>query len=90
MPNGGWNMSEVNGTVAVCKTHIEAEEAVKASQRGGIGGRSAPTLFTPIRLGAVEAPNRLVMAPLTRDARWTAPGADSIDGRILFPEGSAA
>jgi N-ethylmaleimide reductase len=59
-------MSEVNGTVAVCKTHIEAEEAVKASQRGGIGGRSAPTLFTPIRLGAVEAPNRLVMAPLTR------------------------
>jgi N-ethylmaleimide reductase len=25
-----------------------------------------PTLFTPLRLGAVEAPNRLVMAPLTR------------------------
>ena len=27
---------------------------------------NTPTLFTPIRLGAVEAPNRLVMAPLTR------------------------
>ena len=25
-----------------------------------------PTLFDPIRLGAVEAPNRIVMAPLTR------------------------
>jgi N-ethylmaleimide reductase len=25
-----------------------------------------PTLFTPIRLGAVSAPNRIVMAPLTR------------------------
>jgi len=25
-----------------------------------------PTLFTPLRLGAIEAPNRLVMAPLTR------------------------
>ena len=25
-----------------------------------------PNLFTPIRLGAVEAPNRIVMAPLTR------------------------
>ena len=24
------------------------------------------TLFTPVRFGAVEAPNRLVMAPLTR------------------------
>jgi N-ethylmaleimide reductase len=27
---------------------------------------SIPTLFTPIRLGAIEAPNRIVMAPLTR------------------------
>ena len=27
---------------------------------------NTPTLFTPVRLGAVEAPNRLVMAPLTR------------------------
>ena len=27
---------------------------------------STPTLFTPVRLGAIEAPNRLVMAPLTR------------------------
>ena len=26
----------------------------------------AATLFTPVRLGAVEAPNRIVMAPLTR------------------------
>jgi N-ethylmaleimide reductase len=26
----------------------------------------APTLFSPVRLGAVEAPNRIVMAPLTR------------------------
>lgn len=25
-----------------------------------------PTLFTPVRLGAVHAPNRIVMAPLTR------------------------
>jgi len=25
-----------------------------------------PNLFTPVRLGAVEAPNRIVMAPLTR------------------------
>ena len=27
---------------------------------------TTPTLFTPIRLGAVEAPNRILMAPLTR------------------------
>ena len=27
---------------------------------------NTPTLFTPLRLGAVEVPNRLVMAPLTR------------------------
>jgi N-ethylmaleimide reductase len=27
---------------------------------------NTPTLFTPLRLGAIEAPNRLVMAPLTR------------------------
>lgn len=27
---------------------------------------SAPTLFDPIALGAIEAPNRIVMAPLTR------------------------
>jgi N-ethylmaleimide reductase len=27
---------------------------------------NTPSLFTPVRLGAVEAPNRLVMAPLTR------------------------
>ena len=27
---------------------------------------NTPNLFTPVRLGAVEAPNRLVMAPLTR------------------------
>jgi N-ethylmaleimide reductase len=27
---------------------------------------SSPSLFTPLRLGAVEAPNRVVMAPLTR------------------------
>ena len=27
---------------------------------------SAPNLFTPIRLGAIEAPNRIFMAPLTR------------------------
>jgi 2,4-dienoyl-CoA reductase-like NADH-dependent reductase (Old Yellow Enzyme family) len=26
----------------------------------------APTLFTPLRLGAIEIPNRVVMAPLTR------------------------
>ena len=25
-----------------------------------------PTLFTPVKLGAIDAPNRLVMAPLTR------------------------
>ncbi len=25
-----------------------------------------PTLFTPIRLGDLELPNRIVMAPLTR------------------------
>jgi 2,4-dienoyl-CoA reductase-like NADH-dependent reductase (Old Yellow Enzyme family) len=25
-----------------------------------------PSLFDPIRLGAVEAPNRILMAPLTR------------------------
>src|ERR1700712_30714 len=25
-----------------------------------------PTLFDPIRLGAIEAPNRILMAPLTR------------------------
>jgi 2,4-dienoyl-CoA reductase-like NADH-dependent reductase (Old Yellow Enzyme family) len=24
-----------------------------------------PTLFDPIRLGAIEAPNRILMAPLT-------------------------
>ena len=30
----------------------------------------APTLFDPIRLGAIEAPNRILMAPLTR-ARGT-------------------
>ena len=27
---------------------------------------NTPTLFTPLRLGAVNAPNRIVMAPLTR------------------------
>lgn len=27
---------------------------------------NTPNLFTPIRLGAIEAPNRIVMAPLTR------------------------
>ena len=27
---------------------------------------NTPNIFTPVRLGAVEAPNRLVMAPLTR------------------------
>jgi N-ethylmaleimide reductase len=27
---------------------------------------STPDLFTPVRLGAIEAPNRIVMAPLTR------------------------
>jgi len=27
---------------------------------------NTPTLFTPVRLGAVNAPNRIVMAPLTR------------------------
>jgi hypothetical protein len=27
---------------------------------------TTPTLFTPIRLGAIEAPNRILMAPLTR------------------------
>ena len=27
---------------------------------------NTPTLFTPVRLGAVEAPNRIMMAPLTR------------------------
>lgn len=27
---------------------------------------TTPTLFSPIRLGAIEAPNRIVMAPLTR------------------------
>ena len=27
---------------------------------------NTPNLFTPVRLGAVEAPNGLVMAPLTR------------------------
>ena len=27
---------------------------------------SIPTLFTPVHLGAIEAPNRIVMAPLTR------------------------
>ncbi|MDR7060272.1 MULTISPECIES: alkene reductase [unclassified Sphingopyxis] len=27
---------------------------------------SAPSLFDPIKLGAIEAPNRIVMAPLTR------------------------
>jgi len=27
---------------------------------------NTPNLFTPVRLGAVEAPNRIVMAPLTR------------------------
>ena len=25
-----------------------------------------PTLFDPIRLGAIDAPNRILMAPLTR------------------------
>ena len=27
---------------------------------------NTPDLFTPVRLGAIEAPNRIVMAPLTR------------------------
>jgi N-ethylmaleimide reductase len=27
---------------------------------------NTPTLFTPVRLGAIEAPNRIVMSPLTR------------------------
>ena len=27
---------------------------------------NTPNLFTPVRLGALEAPNRMVMAPLTR------------------------
>jgi 2,4-dienoyl-CoA reductase-like NADH-dependent reductase (Old Yellow Enzyme family) len=26
-----------------------------------------PTLFDPIRIGSIEAANRIVMAPLTRD-----------------------
>ena len=33
----------------------------------------APDLFTPIRLGGLELPNRIVMAPLTRN-RAAQPG----------------
>jgi N-ethylmaleimide reductase len=29
-----------------------------------------PTLFQPIKIGAIEAPNRIIMAPMTR-ARGT-------------------
>src|ERR1035437_7936459 len=33
---------------------------------------NSPTLFTPLRIGAVNAPNRILMAPLTR--RRAGPG----------------
>ena len=31
------------------------------------GGKDAPDLFTPLALGPYELPNRLVMAPMTRN-----------------------
>jgi 2,4-dienoyl-CoA reductase-like NADH-dependent reductase (Old Yellow Enzyme family) len=48
---------------------------------------NAPTLFTPVRLGAVEAPNRLVMAPLTwmRAATGRAPTPLMAVNRIPAP-----
>lgn len=40
---------------------------------------NTPNLFTPLRLGAVEAPNRIVMAPLTRMRA----GADRIPTALM-------
>ena len=38
---------------------------------------SVPTLFTPLRLGAIEIPNRVIMAPLTR--------CRAVEGRVPSP-----
>ncbi len=44
-----------------------------------------PTLFDPIRLGAIEAPNRIIMAPLTR-GRASMPGNIPNDVNRLYYE----
>lgn len=48
-----------------------------------------PTLFDPIRLGAIEAPNRILMAPLTR-GRSTVPGFVPNDVMRLYYEQRAS
>src|SRR3546814_16212082 len=37
-----------------------------AREESECGGHMAVSLFDPIKLGAIDAPNRIVMAPLTR------------------------
>lgn len=44
-----------------------------------------PSLYDPIRLGAIEAPNRILMAPLTR-GRATVPGFVPNDAMRLYYE----
>ena len=42
-----------------------------------------PTLFDPLKLGSLELPNRIVMAPLTRARAGCEAIPNAIDGRIL-------
>jgi 2,4-dienoyl-CoA reductase-like NADH-dependent reductase (Old Yellow Enzyme family) len=44
----------------------EAKRLLLVGSRLNDQGVQMPTLFDPIRLGAIEAPNRILMAPLTR------------------------
>ncbi len=41
-------------------------EPVKSGGEGVVPSPHRPSLFDPIRLGAIEAPNRILMAPMTR------------------------
>lgn len=50
---------------------------------------SGPNLFDPIRLGAIDAPNRILMAPLTR-GRATLPGVVPNDVMRLYYEQRAS
>ena len=57
-----------------------------------IGGRAdwqkgfvMPTLFDPLQLGAIELPNRILMAPLTRARAGREAVPNATDGRLLCP-----
>ena len=48
-------------------------------------GNYMPTLFDPVRIGAWNLPNRIVMAPLTRARAGVEACSQRLDGRILRP-----